>query len=111
MHCFGILKWCFHILKHWSQQKCQADIDIIFVTYCILHNLILEEDGYLKFKEMDYSEEPLGVIASICHKMYAAVTKVKVCGPEKMAFMKRIATTITKAHLLKKDYGQHIIMT
>jgi len=71
---FGILKRRFHILKHWSQQKFQADIDNIFVACCILHNLILEEDGYLEDNLLLVPDELSGMMASIRHKMYAAMT-------------------------------------
>jgi hypothetical protein len=42
---FGILKKRFRILKNWSRQKYQHDIDNIFVFCCILHNLIITYRG------------------------------------------------------------------
>ena len=44
---FGLLKERFHFLKQFNRMHCQKDIDIAFVTCCIIHNMLLEENGYL----------------------------------------------------------------
>ncbi len=43
---FGIMKKRFGCLKHWTLLKKQRDIDAMFVTCCILHNIQTEADGY-----------------------------------------------------------------
>jgi len=106
---FGILKQHFHILKHWSQQKFQANIDNIFVACCILHNLILEEDGYLEDNLLLIPDKLSGVMASICHKMYATMTSGEGLWIKKIIIM--IGNSkIIKVHLWKKVYGRHVFV-
>ena len=44
---FGSLKKRFKCLKAWSELFNQIDIANQFVTCCVLHNMLLEYDGYL----------------------------------------------------------------
>lgn len=44
---FGILKSRFRFLKNFNNMSKQSSIDNAFVTCCILHNMMLETDGYL----------------------------------------------------------------
>ena len=44
---FGSLKKRFKWLKCWSSLKSQKKIDNVFITCCILHNMLLDHDGYL----------------------------------------------------------------
>jgi Plant transposon protein len=44
---FGILKMRFRYLKNFNRSHSVSDIDNSFVTCCILHNMLLEDDGYL----------------------------------------------------------------
>jgi Plant transposon protein len=55
---FGILKQRFHFLKSFNKLRRQINIDQAFTTCCILHNILLEEDGYL---EPDFPDLPNGV--------------------------------------------------
>lgn len=50
---FGSLKKRFKCLKAWSELASMEDLENEFVTCCILHNMLLEYDGYL-----DSSYEP-----------------------------------------------------
>lgn len=42
---FGILKCRFRILDHSFELQSKEDIDYVFVTCCILHNMLLSMDG------------------------------------------------------------------
>jgi hypothetical protein len=44
---FGAMKKRFKWLKNWNSLAYQANIDNVFTTCCILHNILLEHDGYL----------------------------------------------------------------
>ena len=55
---FGILKKRFVILKAFNQMLKVQNIDNVFVTCCILHNILLEADGYLK---IDLPDIPYGL--------------------------------------------------
>jgi hypothetical protein len=44
---FGILKVRFKFLKNFNSLHKQSAIDDAFVTCCILHNMLLESDGWL----------------------------------------------------------------
>ena len=44
---FGILKARFKFLKNFNSLKHHSSIDNAFVTCCILHNMLLESDGWL----------------------------------------------------------------
>jgi hypothetical protein len=44
---FGAMKKRFKWLKNWNALSNQADIDNVFTTCCILHNILLEHDGYV----------------------------------------------------------------
>jgi hypothetical protein len=44
---FGAMKKRFKWLKNWNCLAKQCDIDNVFTTCCILHNILLEHDGYL----------------------------------------------------------------
>ena len=44
---FGILKAQFQFLKRFASLRHQRDIDNAFVLCCILHNILLEDYGYL----------------------------------------------------------------
>jgi hypothetical protein len=44
---FGILKKRFVILKAFNRMAKVQNIDDVFVTCCILHNILLEADGFL----------------------------------------------------------------
>ena len=44
---FGILKKRFRCLKHWTQFQSQKLIKDQFIFCCILHNVLLEQNGYL----------------------------------------------------------------
>jgi hypothetical protein len=43
----GSLKKQFSYLKQFNRMRKQVDIDNAFVTCCILHNIVLEDDGWL----------------------------------------------------------------
>ena len=45
---FGILKIRFKYLKHFNRSHNVSDVDNAFTTCCTLHNMLLEEDGYLR---------------------------------------------------------------
>jgi hypothetical protein len=45
---FGILKRRFKWLKSWNELSEVGDIANVFSTCCILHNILLEHDGYLR---------------------------------------------------------------
>ena len=44
---FGGMKKRFKWLKNWNSLVDQADIDNVFTTCCMLHNILLEHNGYL----------------------------------------------------------------
>ena len=44
---FGILKGRFHILKNAISLKFEDDIEALFRTCAILHNILLQVDGFL----------------------------------------------------------------
>jgi Plant transposon protein len=44
---FGILKRQFSDLKSFPEGKKHESLEAAFVTCCILHNLLLEHDGFL----------------------------------------------------------------
>ncbi|KAI2511223.1 Plant transposon protein [Fragilaria crotonensis] len=44
---FGILKKRFHYLKTFNRMRKQKNIDNAFTTCCIIHNILLETDGWL----------------------------------------------------------------
>jgi hypothetical protein len=51
---FGILKIQFRFLKNFTNLRRQKHIDYAFDTCCILHNIRLEENGYLDANLPDY---------------------------------------------------------
>jgi hypothetical protein len=51
---FGILKIRFAFLKNFTNLRTHRQIDHAFVTCCILHNILLEENGYLDVALPDY---------------------------------------------------------
>ena len=55
---FGSLKHRFYFLKNFSRMKRKVDIDNAFTTCCMLHNIILEDDGWL---DQDLPNFPNGV--------------------------------------------------
>ena len=55
---FGSMKNRFSYLKKFNRMRKQIDIDNAFTTCCILHNILLEEDGWL---EKDLPHFPNGV--------------------------------------------------
>ena len=59
---FGSLKKRFCSLKAWTELRLLEDIKNQFVMCCIIHNILLEHDGFL---DADYSPEahvaPIGV--------------------------------------------------
>ncbi|KAI2512244.1 Plant transposon protein [Fragilaria crotonensis] len=59
---FGILKMRFRYLKDFNRMHSLRDVDNGFVTCCILHNMLLEEDGYL---EADLEQNPIGMTATL----------------------------------------------
>ena len=44
---FGILKKRFRFLKNFNNLRRQSSVDDAFTTCCILHNMMLDKDGYL----------------------------------------------------------------
>ena len=44
---FGISKILFKYLKHFNRSHNVSDVDNAFTTCCMLHNMLLEVDGYL----------------------------------------------------------------
>jgi hypothetical protein len=68
---FGLLKQRFHFLKQFNRMHCQKDIDIAFVTCCIIHNMmLLEENGYLD-PELELLPSSL---TKVLRKVFANVT-------------------------------------
>jgi hypothetical protein len=55
---FGILKKRFTILKVFNRMTKVHNIDDVFVTCCILHNILLEADGFL---DVDLPDVPFGL--------------------------------------------------
>ncbi len=51
---FGILKIRFAFLKIFTNLRTHRQIDCAFVSCCILHNILLEENGYLDVALPDY---------------------------------------------------------
>jgi Plant transposon protein len=62
---FGILKKRFAFLKVFNRMHTQKQIDCAFVTCCIIHNILLKEDGFL---EPDLPDFPNGVRARLRHR-------------------------------------------
>jgi hypothetical protein len=62
---FGILKKRFRFLKNFNNLHQQSDIDNAFVTCCMLHNMLLERDGWLA---ADLAPYPGGVEARLFKK-------------------------------------------
>lgn len=67
---FGILKSRFAILKHFNRMHHQRDVDNVFVTCCILHNMLLKDNGYLA---VDLPLYPHG-LTKVLRKMFANVS-------------------------------------
>ena len=44
---FGILKKRFAFLKVFNRMHSQKQVDCAFVTCCIIHNILLRDDGFL----------------------------------------------------------------
>ena len=44
---YGMLKKRFAFLKYANRLHCQSDIDNAFVVCCILHNMLLKDNGFL----------------------------------------------------------------
>ena len=59
---FGILKKRFRFVKNPCDLPSLEQVECAFVTCCILHNILLEHDGY---RDADYLEAPGGVMAEI----------------------------------------------
>ena len=55
---FGILKIRFRFLKNFNNLREQSSIDDAFTTCCMLHNMMLQKDGYL---EEDLAPYPGGL--------------------------------------------------
>ena len=55
---FGILKKRFYVLKAFNRMSNVRNIDDVFVTCCILHNILLEDDGFL---DVDLPDLPYGL--------------------------------------------------
>jgi hypothetical protein len=66
---FGILKQRFHFLKQFNRMHSHKEIDNSFVTCCILHNMLLKENGYL---EPELELLPSG-LTKVLRKMFAKV--------------------------------------
>ena len=64
---FGILKIRFRFLKSFTNLRRQKHIDYAFVTCCILHNILLEEDGYL---DADLPDYPGGMASALKLKFH-----------------------------------------
>ena len=62
---FGILKKRFRFLKNFNSLHQQSDIDNAVVTCCMLHNMLLEHDGWLA---KDLAPYPGGVEARLLKK-------------------------------------------
>jgi hypothetical protein len=60
--CFGILKKRFAFLKVFNRMHSQMSIDHAFVTCCIIHNILLRDDGFL---DLDLPDLPNGVRARL----------------------------------------------
>jgi hypothetical protein len=63
---FGILKVRFKFLKNFNSLHKQRDIDAAFTTCCMLHNMMLDIDGYL---DENLSPYPGGLEQAL-HKKY-----------------------------------------
>ena len=59
---FGILKKRFAFLKVFNRMHSQKLIDCAFVTCCIIHNILLRNDGFL---DLDLPDLPNGVRARL----------------------------------------------
>jgi hypothetical protein len=55
---FGILKIRFRFFKNFNNLRKQSSIDDAFTTCCMLHNMMLQKDGYL---EEDLAPYPGGL--------------------------------------------------
>ena len=66
---FGILKQRFHFLKQFNRMHRQKDIDNAFVTCCIIHNMMLKDNGYL---DPELELLPSG-LTKVLRKMFANV--------------------------------------
>ena len=62
---FGILKKRFRFLKNFNNLNNHSDVDNAFVTCCMLHNMLLEADGWLA---QDIPPYPGGVEARLFKK-------------------------------------------
>ena len=62
---FGILKVRFRFLKNFNNLRTQSAIDDAFATCCILHNMMLQKDGYL---EEDLAPYPGGLEECLAKK-------------------------------------------
>ena len=62
---FGILKIRFRFLKNFNILRHQSMIDDAFTTCCMLHNMMLQSDGYL---EEDLEPYPGGLEESLARK-------------------------------------------
>jgi Plant transposon protein len=62
---FGILKIRFRFLKNFNNLREQSAVDDAFTTCCILHNMMLEKDGYL---EEDLAPYPAGLEECLAKK-------------------------------------------
>jgi hypothetical protein len=59
---FGVMKQRFKWLKTWNSLSKKEDIDNVFFTCCILHNILLQHDGYL---DQLLAKKPGGIMADI----------------------------------------------
>jgi hypothetical protein len=62
---FGILKIRFRFLKNFNNLRTQSSIDNVFTNCCILHNMMLQKDGYL---EEDLAPYPGGLEECLAKK-------------------------------------------
>jgi hypothetical protein len=62
---FGAMKQRFKWLKTWNSLSKKEDIDNVFFTCCILHNILLQHDGYL---DPSLAEKRGGVMEDIRNK-------------------------------------------
>ena len=47
------MKQRFRWLKHWNKLHEVRDVNNVFVTCCILHNILLQHDGYVEANIVD----------------------------------------------------------
>ena len=62
---FGILKKRFKFLRNFNHLHNQSDVDNAMVTCCMLHNMLLEHDGFM---EKELAPHPGGVEARLKKK-------------------------------------------